>query len=139
MDESVGKVFGRTDVKVQRKAFLMGKKCTDVMSQRGNDRMDRVREGTQARRRENIEASDIRISHFCLTDLCNSFTIAFIPVASSNKPAVSHFSYHHHASLLLFAFASLPFPILSNMFSRSLSNFNFVIMTLLGAIPSGTL
>ena len=45
-----------------------------------------------------------------------------------------------HSSLLpLFAFSSLPFLILSSMFSRSLSIFNFVITTLLGAMPVGTL
>lgn len=40
---------------------------------------------------------------------------------------------------LLFAFSSLPFLIRSSIFSLSLSIFNFVMTTLLGAIPNGTL
>ena len=59
-------------------------------------------------------------------------------IVSLNSLSLSHSSSSHHSAFFLSAFATLPLAIRSNRFSRSLSTFNFVIMTLLGWIPRGT-
>ena len=66
-----------------------------------------------------------------------------LPGYRTLRSIVSNLSQSHwptiHAFSLLFLVNSLPVLILSSMLSRSLSSFNLVIMTLLGAMPSGTL
>ena len=84
------------------------------------------------------------------TRILHCFHFGASAQSPDSEPAVLHANKHslhvklpsqfHHSSLFpLFAFSSLPFLILSSIFSRSLSIFNLVMMTLLGAMPIGTL
>lgn len=109
------------------------------------------------RREGPIEPHECTRVPLFLTECCTTceLCIAFVSEASRQppdpKPAAildankdpMHVdlppSIHHSSLFPLFAFSSLPFLILSSMFSRSLSSFNLVIMTLLGAMPIGTL